>query len=228
MQAAAGELVTKRGEDSRVGSTLRRVRLLSKQRRFAEAESEIKVQISEFPGRCELHAALGYVYKKRTRTVEAVEQFKWAHEFGKPRCETYWHWSEIEADREKWSESERIAKLGVASFRTDAGLLFRQGYALQRLGKEYVQTARRPEGLKKCADAQAVLERALQNCEADQSNRSLRTKILRTLVLSGEIREDIGLTVKFFAQWDTLLPGDPNFATEKDRLAQRYAVLSER
>lgn len=228
MDAASGTLVTKRAEDTKVGSSLRRFGLLCQQFKFEEAEAMCGDLIRTLPGRHELHSAIAYAQMKQNKDADARDNFQRSHELGTQKTDTYWHWCDLEASRKEWNESARIAQLGLERFPNDAGMLFKSGYAKHRLARELYDDGVVEEGIERLNEATAVLENAFRRAIEQSAQRGIIPGTLRALILSAECREDIHAMVTHFAHADQYCPNDHRLKTERERLGRRYAVLGER
>ena len=223
MQAASGELSTTRYENRLVGQIITKYDLLRRQLRYQDAKKILIEGQSKFPGRYELHSALGYVYKQLSFPVEAVEQFKRAHDLGYPRNETYWHWSIIESDREEWKASAEVAELGLQRFPNDTGLVFCLGYATHRRGKELITDGKKVEGQKLCLQSEEILVPIIQT----EKRVHLISKIFRSLVINSEVTENIPALKKYLEEWQARCPNDRVYQSELNRLVDKFPIAHD-
>ncbi len=220
MKATAGTLKTKRSEDEKVGAVLRKSGMLAKQFRLDEAEDTLVDAISKFPGRADVIATLAWVQKKKGDVASARNNFLRAHELGGKQYDAYWHWSEMEAASEEWKASEEAAKLGIERLGEDQALLFRQGYALHRQGRELILEG--DQGTKQCEKGRELLRKAQAKVDVDQKNSSLRSQIYRAIVLNEEALNDGSHLNKWFDAWRIDCPNDEKISSEYERLRQKY------
>lgn len=222
MQAAVGQLTTKRQEDQRVSQTLRKARLLANQCRAKEAEQLLRDLLDEYPGRADIHATLGWTYKKQGDTTDARGEFRRAHQLQCRDRDSYWHWSDLEAGEEEWTESEEIADFGLKVFPGDQGLLFRKGYAIHRRAKEEHYQGMEEKANKLCERAISLLEESLKARNAEERNSSILAQSYRALVLTAEILKDGRSIQKYLAEWSRQCPNDDNYRSEYDRLRYKF------
>jgi len=222
MKAATGGLQTRRSEDRRVEVSLRKARVLASQFRISEAEKMLDDLLKQFPGRGDIYGTLAWVNKKSENHAEARLNFKRAHELGFRDRDVYWHWSEMEANSEEWRSSADAAELGLAKFPGDQGLLFRHGYALHRMGKELSLEFGIDKGASLCHRAKQVLESALNSHNAEERNFAIRGQIYRAIVLNLEVLDEPAELSRYFAEWSTNCPGDPNRGGDYERLREKY------
>jgi tetratricopeptide (TPR) repeat protein len=222
MQAAMGQLSTKRKEEQRVSQTLRKARLLANQCRPEEAEQLLRNLLIEYPGRADIHANLGWICKKQDRVTDARDEFKRAHELQCRDKDAYWHWSDLEAKHEEWTSSEQVADFGLNIFPGDQGLLFRKGYALHRRAKEEYHQGSEEKGEKLCKRSISILEESLKARNGEERNSSIFAQIYRSLVLTAEILKDGDCVKKYLADWNHQCPNDYNYRTEYDRLRPKF------
>lgn len=190
MQAAMGQLSTKRQEEQRVSQTLRKARLLANQCRPEEAGQLLRNLLIEYPGRADIHANLGWIYKKQDCVTDARDEFKQAHDLQCRDKDAYWHWSDLEARHEEWTSSEQIADFGLNIFPGDQGLLFRKGYALHRRAKEEYYQGSEEKAEKLCERSISLLEESLKARNGEERSSSILAQIYRSLVLTAEILKD--------------------------------------
>jgi len=222
MQAAMGQLSTRRQEEQHVSQILRKARVLANQSRPKEAEQHLIDLLNEYPGRADIHAHLGWVYKKQDNVTDARYEFKRAHELQCRDKDAYWHSSDLEAKHEEWTSSEQIADFGLKIFPADPGLLFRKGYALHRLAKEEYYQGSEEKAKKLCERTISLLEESLKARNGEERNSSILAQTYRSLVLTAEILKD-GLCVKkYLAEWNHRCPSDDNYRTEYDRLRPKF------
>jgi hypothetical protein len=220
MRAASGALKTKRSEDERAATVLRRAGLLVKQGREEEAEEEVQASVNEFPGRSDLLAGLAWVQKKRRDYASARMNFRRAHELGCSQRDAYWHWSDMEAVNQEWKSSAEAAELGIRKFGSEQGLLFRLGYAIHRQGRELILEGE--DGEKLCRRAQDILEQARQLQDAEYRNFSLKHQIYRAIALNLEALGDGASLARHFALWYRECPDDPHLESEYERLRLQF------
>jgi hypothetical protein len=220
MNAARGALRTKRSEDEHVAAVLRRAALLVKQWRAKEAEAELQVEVEKYPGRADLLGTLAWTQKKCGDFAAARMNFRRSHELGCNQCDTYWHWSHMEAQNEEWKASADAAELGIEKVGPEQGLLFRLGYALHRQGRELILEG--DDGHKLCRRGQEVLERARNLRDSEHRNYSLRSEINRAIVLNLEALDEGELLARHFARWQNECPGDSDCESEYQRLRKSY------
>ena len=228
MDAASGTLVTKRSEDTKVGTALRRFGLLCQQFKFEEAERMCADLIATLPGRHELHSAIAYAQMKQSKDVDARSNFQRSHDLGTLKTDTYWHWCDLEASQKEWNESARVAELGLKRFPNDAGMLFKFGYAKHRLAREFFDDGLPDAGNSQLKEAIPMLENAFRRAIEQSDHRRILPGTLRALILSAECQEDIHAMVTHFAHADRYCPDDHRLKTERERLGKRYAVLGEK
>ena len=222
MKAAAGVLKTKRSEDDKVQATLRKAGLLAKQYRTNEAEEILAVLQSDFPGRSDVIATLAWVQKKRQDFASARMNFRRAHELAVEQVDAYWHWSEMESNLEEWKASQDAAELGISRFGSIQGLLFRQGYALHRRGRELDHDGD-DHGKNLCERARSILKKALESSDAEYRNNTLRSQIYRAAILNEEVLNDGEKMRQLFSGWKKECTGDTNIQTEYERLRVRFS-----
>ena len=222
MQAATGQLITKREEYLRVSQTLRKARLLTNQCRPEEAGQLLRDLLAEYPGRADIHANLGWICKKQGRVTNARDVFKRAHQLQCRDRDAYWHWSDLEARQEEWTASEQIADFGLKIFPGDQGLLFRKGYALHRRAKEEYHQGIEENAKKLCERAISLLEGSLNARNVEVKNSSILAQTYRALVLSAEILEDGRSIKRYLAEWNRRCPHDTNYRSEYDRLRFKF------
>lgn len=221
MKAAKGELQTKRSEDLRVEACLRRARLLVRENGLEEAESIVANCLKDFPARADIYATLAWINKKRRDFASARMHFIRAHELGSRDPDMYWHWSEMEAGNLEWKASADAAALGVEKFGDGQGLLYRQGYALLRHGRELIVEEKSPDGKKFCCRAKAILAKAANNHGSEDRNYTLRSQIARAVALNLETLEEWSELADHFTEWGADAPQDPYFRKEYQRLRHR-------
>jgi hypothetical protein len=222
MKAAMGALRTSRSEDAQVESRLRRARLLTNQGKELAAEAEVRQLVAEFPARADVHGTLAWINKKAGEFATARLNFQRAVDLGCKDRDTFWHWSEMEAANGEWKASSDAARLGVAKFPGDQGLLFRLGYALHRQGKELILEDDSLVGVKLCREAQGILDNALAMRTSEDRNFSLRNQIFRAITLNLEILDEGKALARCIAEWQKECPNDPCGETEYQRLRQKY------
>ena len=176
--------------------------------------------MNQFPGRADLHAQLGWIFKKDGQTSNARGHFQRAHELDCQQRDSYWHWSELEADAEEWTTSAKVAELAIGKFGESQGLLFRLGYALHRAGKELQKDG--IDATKDCERAKAVLEKARMMQDSEDRNFSLKNQIYRAIALNLESLEDEVELARHFAKWMQDCPNDPHIESEYERLRMKF------
>ena len=222
MQAAMGQLATERQEKQHVSQTLRKARLLANQCQPKEAERLLRNLLVEYPGRADIHANLGWVYKKQGNVTDAREEFRRAHQLRCRDRDAYWHWSGLEAGAEEWTASEEKADFGLKVFPCDQGLLFRKGYALHRRAKEEHYQGTEEKAKKLCEIAISILEDSLKARNAEEKNSSILAQTYRALMLTAEILKDGRRVQKYLAEWNHQCPSDDNYRSEYDRLRSKF------
>jgi len=220
MKAAAGKLATKHHENETIVSKLRYTGRLVKEYRMQDAANVIAKALEQFPGRADLHAQLGWIFKKDGQTSNARGHFQRAHELDCQQRDSYWHWSELEAEAEEWTASAKVAELAIGKFGESQGLLFRLGYALHRAGKELQKDG--IDATKECERAKAVLEKARTMQDSEDRNYSLRNQIYRAIALNLESLEDEVELARHFAKWMQDCPNDPYIESEYERLRMKF------
>lgn len=228
MQAANGQLQTKRDEERRVSQTLRRARRFTNQCRPRDAERLLQNLLAEYPGRGDIHANLAWTYKKEGRVTDARQEFRRAHELRCHDRDAYWHWSDLEATEEEWTASEEIAELGLKVFPGDQGLLFRKGYALHRRAKEEHNAGVANNAPKSCEKAISLLENSLKAGNAEEKNSSILTQTYRALVLTAETLGDGERVRRYLAQWNERCPFDRRYESEYERLRFKFPTYLPR
>ncbi len=222
MQAAMGQLTTKRQEDRLVSQTLRKARLLANQCRPDEAGQLLRSFLDDYPGRADIHANLGWIYKKQGHLTDAREEFRRAYQLQCRERDTFWHWSDLEAAEEEWATSEEIADLGLKIFPGDQGLLFRKGYALHRRAKEEYRQGMQDKAKKLCESAISYLDKSLKSGIGEGKNKNILAQTYRALVLSAEILQDGRKIKKYLGEWKYNCPSDENYISEYERLRFKF------
>jgi tetratricopeptide (TPR) repeat protein len=222
MQGARGDLRTKRSEERDVSQALRRARLLVNQCRPQEAQQFLSHLLSTYPGRADIHANLGWVYKRGGRLTDARDEFRRAHQLGCKDRDAYWHWSELEADEEEWSASEEIADLGLRLFPGDQGLLYRKGYAVHRTAKERYFDGSEDDAVRLSKKAMSFLEQSLNVGDASERSSNLLHQIYRALVLTAEVLGDGPCVRRYLIEWRERCPDNIHFESDYERLRSKF------
>lgn len=222
MRAAAGVLRPQRREEQVVSAQLARSRLLVRQGKCDEAENNLQALASKYPGRADVLSHLGWTQKNTGDRASARMNYRRAHDLGCRERDMYWHWSDLEAIEEEWKASEEAASLGVAKFGNEQGLLFRQGYALHRQGRELIFDGEMDQGQRLCKKAAAILEKAKEQKNGEDRNFSLRFQIYRAIAINLELIEDWSGVIRHFAEWSRECPHDDNCGMEYERMRRKY------
>jgi hypothetical protein len=222
MQASIGQLTTKRAEERHVLQILRKARLQVNRDCADEAEQLLCSLLSEYPARADIHANLGWTYKKKQRVTDAREQFRRAHELRCKDRDAYWHWSELEANEGEWTASEQAAEFGLAVFPDDQGLLFRKGYALHRRAKEEYCEGTGENVSRLCERAVSALEESLRARNAEERNSNILAQTHRALVLTAETLGDGRRVRQYLERWADACQRDPTYYSEYERLRFKF------
>ena len=226
VKSIAGKLRTSVSENKLVEQTLRQARFLSHKHNHEEAERIILEAIASFPGRSDIHANLAWSQRRKKDFASARMNFQRAHDLGNCNADAYWHWSEMEALNNEWGASATAAEQGLKRFPHDQGLLFRNGYALHRLGKELLAEGDEDSGRKLALRADRQLRQALKGEDDIDRNYTLTHQIYRALVLNHEGLNDMASLTATFAEWSRACPEDEVCKSEMKRIRQKYPSFS--
>ena len=226
VKSIAGKLKTSVSENKLVEKILRQARFLSHKHNHEEAERILLEAISSFPGRSDIHATLAWTQRRKKDFASARMNFQRAHDLGNCNADAYWHWSEMEASNNEWGASANAAEQGLKRFSHDQGLLFRNGYALHRLGKELLAEGDEDSGRKLALRADRQLRQALKGGDDIDRNYTLSYQIYRALVLNHEGLNDMASLAATFAEWSRACPEDEVCKSEMKRIRQKYPSFS--
>ena len=216
-----GELKTLAASKS-IASFIRQARLLVDQRAYDEAEDVIKGALGLHPEDPDLYGGLGWVYKANEprRIEDARRAFERAHQLGAAKIDTYWHWAMMEADADEWQLSAGAAERGLERQPGNRELLFRAGYARNRIGRQLSKQFQFERAEAELLKAEAHLKAAL--AASVLTDREVpKARIFRALVLTYESLEKWDSLVQSLHRWEKEDP-DWYLETERDRLRHTY------
>lgn len=225
VKSIVGKLKTSASENNTVEIVLRQARFLSHKHNHEEAESILLEAVTSFPGRSDIHANLAWTQRRKKDFASARMNFQRAHDLGNFNSDAYWHWSEMEASNQEWGASAIAAEQGLKKFPHDQGLLFRQGYALHRQGKELLTEGDEDSGKKLAIKADRQLRQALKGGDDVNRNYTLIYQIYRAIVLNLEGLDDVASLASIFGEWSRSCPEDDTCRSEMKRLRARYPSL---
>lgn len=218
----SGEVRLQQGRDA-VGALCRKAVLLVRATSSEEAEDLLRKGLEKHPNNVNLLAYLGFVYKtwRPPRLTDARERFQRAYELKCKDKEMYKHWIRMELDQHEWSSAAQAAEKGLQRLPKNPLMQYFAGYSKSRLAKDLlsrVRTEKASEALKK---AQEYLEAALQNATPAEEHRNLRGDVFRALMLNWERANNRTKVLEVLNAWRQELPGDPDLASEEERIAAR-------
>jgi tetratricopeptide (TPR) repeat protein len=226
VDAVIGRLSPSAGEQQSVDQALRWVTTtVTRTSRQDEALEQCVRRLAElnerWPGRSDINGMLGWVFKRMQRDTDAREAFRRAQELGSKEGHVYWHWSDLEAKAEEWTEAIRIAELGCKVSPSDAGMHQHLGYCYSRAGQEAMKTGDEKRGIILCKKAQVNLQQAADLPDLD-FRRSTRGKLWRSLVLNAHSMRDGEAVNRYLLEWRQGGPLDSAFEFEYERLRPHY------
>lgn len=226
VDAVLGRLAPSAAEQTEVAQALRWVvtaltRAFGDDAVLGQCIQRLEETKKKWPDRCDVSGMEGWVFKRMGRIADAREAFRRAVELGTSERHDYWHWSDLEAKAEEWSEAIRVAERGCKVNPSDAGLHQQLGYCLSRSGQEALRRGEKGPGHALCKRAEASLLRAAELLERD-SRSSVRGKLWRALVLNAHSMRDGGAVNRYLLEWRQRSPGETSFESEYDRLRLAY------
>ena len=202
------------------------------------AAEELRATMTgELANNSDLHGALGWALSRK-HTEDSITQaryaFQRAHELGSRKEDTYFQWATLErevADRslgqvsdadllDRWRAAARVVELGVERCGETPSLCQVAAYLRTREGKTL-------ERLREFTSAEACYQQAVEWAKRaiatpTGSSRTInRASSYRTLVIALEGLDNPDDTVQALTEWRSIVgDGDPDWQTERDRLAR--------
>jgi tetratricopeptide (TPR) repeat protein len=229
IKGVLGQLETTAAEDRLVASKLEVARTqVSRMFRddldpingASKAIEQLNTLENEYPGRSDIPATIGWLYKKMKKFTDAREAFRRASELQCRDAQMFWHWSDMEARQEEWKEAMRVAQIGRKCASSEPSLLYCLGYAQSRLGCELTSNGQHES-------AKPLLKKAEQNLQAFlESTRAggylQQCRAHRALVLNADALSDGKAVAMYLKLWAEFAPSDPSLNREYSRMRVRF------
>jgi hypothetical protein len=246
--AVAGRLpFTDRG---RTGAVVRQAVFLIRTGEFSKAEETVQTALKVQPNNPDLIGALGYVYKswRPQRTTDARQQFARAAQLKCKRLDPYRQWIQMEIQGREWTNAGKAAAHGLKNLPGSAELMYWEGYAHSRLGKELLGGLILERARTELELASSLLQSALRPPEnlTGSQERQLNSMCYQAVVINYDSlaeladledlkglhqrdpfkskREYVSKVEQFLTDWTAEHPDDPFAEKERSWYERKYGL----
>lgn len=188
---------------------------------ISKAIEQMAALEAEYPGRCDVPAMIGWLYKKGGKLTDAREAFRRAAELQCKDSQMFWHWSDMEMAEGEWEEASRIAEIGRAIAPSDLSLLYCLGYAQNRRGCELATGDHSPSAVSLLKKAEHSLQAFVENTSTSKGYLQ-QSRALRSLVLNADARADGKGVAKYLKIWAEFSPEDSILQREYARMRLKF------
>ena len=186
--ASTGAVRTSKHDQITVRNFTRQAISLVNLGKHLEAEDTLKKGLAAIPEASDLYAQLGWVYAKwrpSPRVSDARENFTKAAGLKCRNRSAYYHWCQLERDRQEWTRMAEAATTGLKVREEDLELLYLAGYAYSRMANDLFNQYQLSKAGNEAALAQSYLERVLVDPEnLEYGQYQLHSQAYQSLVLT--------------------------------------------
>ncbi len=212
-----------------IAALIRQAVLLVKNGEEQQAEALLLRALEIYPNDPDLMGVLGFVYRRMQppRYTDARAYFQRSHQLNSKTDEMYKHWAKMEMDLREWTKAAEAAESGLLKRPNSKQLAYLAGFARSRLGQE--MTARVQHVSAKTEQIRSLdhFNRALDIVSSSAEDQELNALIYRGLAISAFELSDRDRVKSAFARWRRDFPGDPNLATEWDRISTKMGFIGD-
>jgi tetratricopeptide (TPR) repeat protein len=209
-----------------LGAIIRQAMFFLRAGRHEDAENLLLKASERYQSNPSLMGILGLVYKAWSppRLTDAREKFRRAWQLKCARLDTYDHWCKMETREREWSKVIDAADKGLQILPQDRLLLYWKGYGCSRLGKDLQAGLEWERAKEELTRARLYLEESLKLSDTEPYAGMFDAAVLRALVITCELLDDLGSMQHYFRRWLNKFPDDPDAISEWKRVSHRYNI----